>query len=92
MNQSFVRKYFPGGAVLGRRVKVFGGAGMVIGVARDSKYFDVTEAPRPHFFAPYRPQTGQTYSFHQNQPNGRRDVGIAARGHGCGNRGRQRST
>ena len=63
VNQSFARKYFPGGTALGRRVKAGGVWCNVIGVARDSKYFDVAESPRPHFYIPYQPQTGQTYFF-----------------------------
>ena len=65
VNQSFARKYFGGGVALGRRVKLAPGWATVIGVVRDSKYFDVAEAPRPHFFVPFLPQgsTRQAYFF-----------------------------
>jgi predicted permease len=53
VNQSFARRYFHGGAALGRRVKAGNVWCNVIGVARDSKYFDIAEAPRPHFFIPF---------------------------------------
>jgi predicted permease len=58
VNQSFVRRYFHGQSPIGRKVRCFGRWATVIGVAKDSKYFDVTEAPRPHFFFPYRQQAG----------------------------------
>ena len=38
----------------------------MIGLARDSKYFNVAEAPRPHFFAPFQQHAGndiQLYFF-----------------------------
>ena len=66
VNQSFARTYFHGGTALGRRVRVGGAWGNVVGVARDSKYFSIAEAPRPHFFIPYLAQGGtgrQTFFF-----------------------------
>jgi len=66
VNQAFARRYFGGGAAVGRRVRNGRVLATVIGVARDSKYFDVAEAPRPHFFVPFRQQgssTGQLYVF-----------------------------
>jgi predicted permease len=56
VNQSFVHRYFHGKNPIGRKVRCFGRWATVIGVAKNSKYFDVTEAPRPHFFFPYRQQ------------------------------------
>jgi predicted permease len=66
VNQSFARRYFGGRAALGRQVKIGRNWATVVGVARDSKYFDVTESPRPHFFAPIQqraPSGGQLYVF-----------------------------
>jgi predicted permease len=66
VNQTFARLYFAGGSALGRRVRIGSDWTTVIGVARDSKYFDVSEAPRPHFFAPIRqrgPGGGQLFCF-----------------------------
>jgi predicted permease len=54
VNQTFARRYFGGGSALGRRVRIGSDWSTVIGVARDSKYFDVGEAPRPHFFVSIR--------------------------------------
>jgi predicted permease len=53
VNQTFVRKYFHGGAALGHRVRLGGAPATVVGVVRDTKYFDIAEAPRPHFFVPF---------------------------------------
>jgi predicted permease len=65
VNESFSRRYFPGTSSLGRRVRCFGKWATVVGLAKDSKYFNVAEAPRPHFFAPFRQQakTGQQLFF-----------------------------
>jgi predicted permease len=64
VNQSFARKYYGGGIALGRRVKVGPNWYGVAGVARDSKYFSVDEAPRPHFFLPFQGNNGlQVYFF-----------------------------
>jgi predicted permease len=66
VNQTFARRYFGGGSALGRHVKIGRAVTTVIGVVRDSKYFDVAEASRPHFFVPIRqrgPAGGQLYFF-----------------------------
>ncbi|MEO8369471.1 MAG: FtsX-like permease family protein, partial [Candidatus Solibacter sp.] len=65
VNQTFVRKYFGGGVALGRKVKIGTANATVIAVARDTKYFDVAEAPRPHFYTPFQPQGSarQAYFF-----------------------------
>jgi hypothetical protein len=54
VNQSFARRFFAGANPIGRRVRFWGRWATVIGLAQDSKYFDIAEAPRPHFYAPYR--------------------------------------
>jgi predicted permease len=54
VNQTFARRYFGGASPLGRKVRFFGRWATVVGMARDGKYFDIAEAPRPHFFAPYK--------------------------------------
>jgi predicted permease len=58
VNQAFARRYFRGGNPLGRKVKCFGAWSTVIGLAADAKYFNVAEAPRPHFFAPFQQRYG----------------------------------
>lgn len=51
VNEAFVRRYWNGNSAIGRKIKMWGKWGTVIGVARDSKYFDVSERPRPYVFA-----------------------------------------
>jgi predicted permease len=66
VNQTFARCYFHGASALGQKIFYHGKWNTVVGVARDSKYFDIAEAPRPHFFAPYRQYAGtdsQLYFF-----------------------------
>ena len=49
VNQSFARRYFGSGHVLGRRVRAHGQTFTVIGLVRDSKYRRLTEGPTPLF-------------------------------------------
>jgi predicted permease len=66
VNQSFVRRYFAGAGAIGRRVRFGPKWATVIGIAHDSKYFDIAEAPRPHLFQSIRQRgssTGQLYFF-----------------------------
>jgi predicted permease len=64
VNQTFARRYFNGGEALGRRVRVEHRWFTVVGLAQDSKYFDVGEAPRPFFFAPFRQISGNDTRVH----------------------------
>jgi predicted permease len=64
VNQTFARRYFNGREALGRRVQCEGKWFTVVGVAQDSKYFDVGEAPRPFFFAPFRQISGNDTRVH----------------------------
>ncbi len=54
VNEAFARRYFHTATVVGRRVRVFGKWLTVVGLARDSKYFSATEAPRPYFYLAFR--------------------------------------
>ena len=66
VNQAFALRYFHGASPLGRRIRCWGKWYTVVGLARDSKYFNVAEASRPHFFAPFRQQASagdQLYFF-----------------------------
>jgi len=64
VNQTFVRRYFNGGGAVGRRVRYRGQWFTVVGLARDSKYFNVAEEPRAHFFAPFRQISGNDTRVH----------------------------
>ena len=65
VNQTFVRRFFPNGAVLGHLV---GGTKpesqfTIVGVAADSKYTTVAEKPRPMVYFPFS-QRGSVSDMH----------------------------
>ena len=65
VNQTFVRRFFPNGAVLGHMV---GGTKpesqfTIVGVAADSKYTTVAEKPRPMVYFPFS-QRGSVSDMH----------------------------
>jgi len=64
VNQTFAERYFAGANPLGRRIRWRGKFATVVGLAKDSKYFDITEAPRPHFFAPFLQEAGADESYY----------------------------
>jgi len=54
VNETMAAKYWPGRSPLGERVQVKGRWMLVVGVAKDSKYQSVREAPKPFFYVPRR--------------------------------------
>jgi predicted permease len=54
VNQSFVRRFFAGRNALGQRVHGWGEWFTVVGVVKDSKYLNLTEAPLPYFYVAFR--------------------------------------
>jgi predicted permease len=58
VNQTFARRYFHGASPIGRKVRYLGAWSTVVGLTKDSKYFNVAEAPRPHFYAPFQQRFG----------------------------------
>ena len=57
VNQAFEQRYYAGRSAMGRRIRFGGKWRTVVGVARDSKYYYLTEPRRPFFYAPI-PQAG----------------------------------
>ncbi|MEK6286647.1 MAG: ABC transporter permease [Acidobacteriota bacterium] len=56
VNESLVRRYFPGQEALGKRLSLAGAEGPfleIIGIARDGKYISLFEEPRPFFSLPF---------------------------------------
>jgi predicted permease len=54
VNESFARRFWPGDNPIGRRFSTArGGTREVVGVARDGKYWSLTEEPQPHFYEPF---------------------------------------
>jgi predicted permease len=62
VDQAFARRFYGGASAVGRRVMVRKKWRTVVGEVRDSKYFSFTEAPRPHFYLPFR----QSYELGQH--------------------------
>ena len=54
VNQAFALRYFHGQNPVGRTVRILNTPFTVVGLAKDSKYFSPTEAPRPFFYLPFR--------------------------------------
>jgi macrolide transport system ATP-binding/permease protein len=54
VNQTMVARYWRGRNPVGQRLQVKGDWMQVVGVAKDSKYYTMDEAPRPFFYVPLR--------------------------------------
>ncbi len=54
VNQSFAKRFFGRQEAIGQKVNGLGKWFTVVGVARDSKYNKLTEAPTPFFYVPFR--------------------------------------
>jgi putative ABC transport system permease protein len=50
VNQSFARRFFEGRDPVGRRVQILGKPFMIVGMVKDSKYYNLAEAPQPYFY------------------------------------------
>ena len=54
VNEAFARRFFPGRNPIGRKVLNWGMNFTIVGLAKDSKYYRLSEAPLPYFYAPFR--------------------------------------
>ena len=54
VNQSFVRRFFPGRDPIGKKVHGWGEWFRIVGVAADSKYHYLGEPQTPYFYVPFR--------------------------------------
>jgi predicted permease len=72
VNQEFVRRFVRGEYAIGRKVRGWGRWFTIVGVCRDSKYHQLTEAARPYFYIPirqiYRPEMGLTFHMRTRGP------------------------
>ena len=50
VNESFARRFFDGRDPVGRRVQIYGKPFQIVGMAKDSKYYNLSEAPQPYFY------------------------------------------
>ena len=58
VNQDFARRFFSGGDPLGHRIGGPGHWATIVGLAKDSKYRSLTEAPTPYVYLPFRQRHG----------------------------------
>jgi len=54
VNQTMVARYWRGQNPVGQRLQVKGNWVQVVGVVKDSKYYNMDETPRPFFYVPLR--------------------------------------
>jgi predicted permease len=58
-NETLARRYFAGRSAIGGRVRIGSRVVQIVGIARDGKYSQITESPRPFLYVPaaqwYRP-------------------------------------
>jgi predicted permease len=54
VNQSFAKRFFQGGAALGRKVRINNRTFTVVGLVADSRYHHPLERPRPYFYVPFQ--------------------------------------
>jgi len=58
VNRAFQDRYFHGSNALGHKVRFWGRWRTVVGVAQNAKYFNISEAPRPYYYAPFDQEAG----------------------------------
>jgi predicted permease len=54
VNETFVRRFFPGRNPIGHMVHGWGSWFRIVGIAKDSKYHYLGESPVPYFYVPFR--------------------------------------
>ncbi len=50
VNESFARRFFDGRDPVGHRVQIFGKPFKIVGMVKDSKYYNLSKAPQPYFY------------------------------------------
>uniref|UniRef100_Q01T25 Permease n=1 Tax=Solibacter usitatus (strain Ellin6076) TaxID=234267 RepID=Q01T25_SOLUE len=50
VNEAFARRFFDGRDPVGHRVRVYGKPFQIVGMVKDSKYYNLPEAPQPYFY------------------------------------------
>src|SRR5579863_228838 len=56
VNETLARRLYPDGGAIGRKVRLYAETGPmaeIVGIARDGKYEDASEAPKPYMYIPY---------------------------------------
>jgi predicted permease len=72
VNQQFVRRFLANRSVIGRKVHGWGEWFTIVGVAKDSKYHQLTESAQPYFYIPirqiFRPEYGLMFQVRTSGP------------------------
>jgi macrolide transport system ATP-binding/permease protein len=68
VNETMAARYWHGRNPIGERVQVKGRWMQVVGVAKDSKYESVREAPKPFFYVPLRQNFARGAGLHIRTP------------------------
>jgi len=68
VNETMAARYWRGRNPIGERVQVKGRWMQVVGVAKDSKYESVREAPKPFFYVPLRQNFARGAGLHIRTP------------------------
>jgi predicted permease len=66
INQSFAHRFFGDSDVIGRKIKGWGEWITIVGVVRDSKYQNITEAPLPFLYVPLAQHFSPAYTTYFN--------------------------
>lgn len=54
VNEPFARRYFAGRNPVGRKIRFWGKWFTIVGLVKASKYYTLSEPPRPYFYVPFR--------------------------------------
>jgi ABC-type antimicrobial peptide transport system permease subunit len=70
VNQAFARRFYNGESPVGRRVMVWKRWYTIVGMVRNTRYYSLTQAPKPHFYLPFEQsyQQGQHIVFFVRTP------------------------
>jgi predicted permease len=64
VNHAFEQRYFRGMNALGHKVRWRSKWRTIVGVVADNKSFNISETPRPHYFAPFHQEAGNDLQTH----------------------------
>jgi putative ABC transport system permease protein len=79
INETAARRYWKEKDPIGERLSVEGRSFTVVGVARDGKYTDLTEAPRPYLYLPVMQSFAPTLVLHVRSHAGLAGLAAALR-------------
>lgn len=54
VNEPFAKRFLAGGSPVGHKIRAWGKWRTIVGLVHGSKYYTLTESPRPYFYVPFR--------------------------------------